>query len=541
MKGEDNIMKQIKKPVLGVLSVLLMSTVLTTVSSVKASADVLEQSEQVAVEQQQQEEKTQNVQTTVATLQEQATAQPTTTIDVETTEEVVVPESTENSDVSTDANETPEVTESIEDESVKDENAAVTDPAEEEVVDQTTPEAETEKTSGNQSTSPINDNTVSVNGIADSQKDQEVKTINAEGITSNVLTESDLTTNVIWQKYLKSLEGNTMGDIVINNAGNMTIVYDVNTGESIILINGVVASIPKMGSVDVTDDEGNEWNIHNLGNGSFDLQDKQLAADKHAAEEAIQAAILSLIGPGSAVVGGGANLVANVVEGVVETPIDLAFFLPMLGLGFLSAIPVVGILPLFLDGLLAFPAAAFNIGKDLLMTGRTVVNNTLSTITQLLALKTQLDSANGHIENMNVTGSDRDQAVADQAALNNALFIASALGTIVPSLLDSGIQIASTALHAVVEVAFVAAYWALGILSAIPILGIIPLAINGLLLTGHFALNTVWKLADQGRQTVLNGASIALGGLASGGSLLNALGQKDKSDLLNEVYTLGFA
>ncbi|WEV39744.1 hypothetical protein [Lactobacillus sp. ESL0681] len=221
----------------------------------------------------------------------------------------------------------------------------------------------------------------------------------------------------------------------------------------------------------------------------------------------------------SLAVANGINLAADVVESLVAEPINAVAYAAMIVLGVASAIPVVGIAPLIVDGVL--------IGVDSLWHGfqyawstirRSLVLAPVAALSIVGPLKIydENQKAKENDPDLDMTDEDgedeeEDTTEADEADRELAESVYGSVVNLASIGIDAAAQGVTFIAHAITEVVFDVAEWVLGVFSAIPVLGIAPLIVDGVVITVHSLVNVGQRLLDEARRAVILG----IGGAAS--------------------------
>ncbi|MDH6363518.1 hypothetical protein M2139_000493 [Enterococcus sp. PF1-24] len=381
-----------------------------------------------------------------------------------------------------------------------------------------------------------------------------LKTIQIVDLGSNAIDYSFALAqgNPILQKYEEK-----SADINVKKQGNATVLFDRSSNNAVLVLDEKVVNIPKFASADVTDDQGKLWTIRNASAGKFKLQDAEGAAAHQAAQEAWEDAAVSAAGNTGLAVADAFNLLFDIIEGAIFLPSNAILFVIMIVLGFLSAIPFVGLITLIIDGFLIIASSIWHVAQYIFSTlRRTAVVHAgtwaSNEITAGLAANAVNEQANA-----DETGSLTDEAVAD-VAVDQAII--NAVGNPTPAIVTNNVVGAGSAgVQALAEVGFVGVEWILGLaafalhglgaalfasvigipISWIPwLLSFIPLAIDGVVMTAHAGFNLSATVMDEIRRIAILGGGGAVGLIASSVAIGNAINAQNIADSYpDEVYT----
>ncbi|WEV70960.1 hypothetical protein OZY43_00545 [Lactobacillus sp. ESL0785] len=241
------------------------------------------------------------------------------------------------------------------------------------------------------------------------------------------------------------------------------------------------------------------------------------------------------------------NGIADAGESLLAEPINVLGYLATMILGIAGMIPVVGIAPLIADAVVVGANTlwhgfqyAWSTARRAIVLAPTVIASILGPIINgINALVCESDKENAQAatdanlsdptaqintdpsqtDATSGTGpsetdpSDPDPAEAKVNEANKQLIdsLASSAATLLSVGIDALTQVVTFIAHAITEVAVIAGEVGLGVLGAIPGVGIIPLVGDLLLVTAHSGLNLAQRVLDEVRRVIILGA----GGIAS--------------------------
>ncbi|WP_282802332.1 hypothetical protein [Secundilactobacillus kimchicus] len=388
--------------------------------------------------------------------------------------------------------------------------------------------------------------TTSVSSLGD---DQEVPTTHQDthgGIDATVDSTIDLGISDLGssaQSYDDALSNNTTlqlansgsDQIVKTSQGNVDAFYNTKSGEMTLLANNKVLVIPKFGSTNITDDNGHVWDVYNLGTGKMGVQDAVDSNIQRTQTASVTESGMNVATSGSLAVANGVNLAADLAESTVAEPINALAYATMIGLGISSAVPVLGIVPLIADGVLI---VANSLWHGFQYAWSTVRRSAVLTPVGAGAVAGPVvNGVNAVIRGSNVavTNSPTDQSLSNEANRQLLGSLAGSATTKIAVGTDAALQAGTFVAHTATEAAFVGAEWALGVMSAVPIIGIIPLIADGVLITAHSAVNAGQRVADEARRAAIlgTGGAVAVAGPAVNAAhsvILNSQAQKHNYD-----------
>lgn len=323
-----------------------------------------------------------------------------------------------------------------------------------------------------------------------------------------------ITTNTTLQKAASGSD-----QIVKTSQGNVTALYNTKSGEMVLTANNKVLTVPKFGSVNLTDDSGHVWDVYNLADGKMGVQDAVDSKIQRTANASVAESGLNVAAAGTLAAANGVNLVADAGEEVVGDAVNLAIDAGTVIAGGLAAIPLVG--------LVAGPIAiTLNAVSSLVHGGFYAWGSARRTIVQAPAVLANVGGTvvNGmnvglRTSNANVTGSPTDAALAGEAQRQAVGSLAGTVATTGSIALNGGLQAGTFVAHAITEGLFFAVETGLALAGMIPFVGIVTYPLAGLTFAIHKAVNAGQRLADEARRVAVLGTGATL---AVAGPIINA-------------------